>query len=682
MKTKILSIIAIVTMSFATNAQIDRSKIPTPGPDPVVKLGEAKKFSLDNGLTVIMVENHKLPRVSATLRIDNKPYSEGNIAGVSSMMGSLLGRGTTNITKDEFNEKVDYIGANVNFFSSGASARSLEKYFPEVLGLMADGVKNSQFSQEEFDKEKKVTLEGLKTQEKDVPAIASRVESILVYGKNHPYGEFTSKKTVNNITLQNIKDNFNTYYKPNNAYLIIVGDINPKETKKLVKELFSDWKKGQIPVSSFPKPENVSTAEINFVNMPNANQSEVSIVNSINLTLGDSDYYASLLANKILGGGGSARLFNNLREDKAYTYGSYSRVSQSRQTGVFKATASVRNMVTDSSIVEIQKEINKIRYQKVTEKELQDAKEEYIGGFVMDVQKPATAANYALNIALYNLPEDFYANYIKNINSVTVDDVQNAAIKYFRGDKARIMVTGKGIDVLKNLEKTDYIIKYFDKEGNPTVKPAMTLPIPTGMTATNVVDKYIEAIGGKEKVMAVKTVMMVSNATIQGTPLVMTMKAAAPNKTSQVISVMGNVAQKAIFDGEKGYQESRGQRIDTEGEALEKAKAKNALFSDLNYTSGTLVRIEPLEGKNAIVLKYKDSEIYYDMTTGLKVKSVRTVKTPDGKETKVPTVFSDYKEVNGIKFPHSIGQKMGPMDLNFVIKEIKVNEGVTDADFK
>ena len=413
MKTKILSIIAIVTMSFATNAQIDRSKIPTPGPDPVVKLGEAKKFSLDNGLTVIMVENHKLPRVSATLRIDNKPYSEGNIAGVSSMMGSLLGRGTTNITKDEFNEKVDYIGANVNFFSSGASARSLEKYFPEVLGLMADGVKNSQFSQEEFDKEKKVTLEGLKTQEKDVPAIASRVESILVYGKNHPYGEFTSKKTVNNITLQNIKDNFNTYYKPNNAYLIIVGDINPKETKKLVKELFSDWKKGQIPVSSFPKPENVSTAEINFVNMPNANQSEVSIVNSINLTLGDSDYYASLLANKILGGGGSARLFNNLREDKAYTYGSYSRVSQSRQTGVFKATASVRNMVTDSSIVEIQKEINKIRYQKVTEKELQDAKEEYIGGFVMDVQKPATAANYALNIALYNLPEDFYANYIK-----------------------------------------------------------------------------------------------------------------------------------------------------------------------------------------------------------------------------------------------------------------------------
>ena len=682
MKTRILSIIAIITMSFASNAQIDRSTMPTPGPDPVVKLGTAEKFSLENGLTVIMVENHKLPRVSATLRIDNQPYFEGEIAGVSSMMGSLLGRGTSSITKDEFNEKVDFLGASVNFFSSGASARSLKKYFPEVLDLMADGVKNSKFNQEEFDKEKEVTLENLKAEEKNIPAIASRVEGLLVYGKKHPFGEFTSKTSVNNITLEDVKNNFNTYYKPNNGYLIIVGDINPKETKALVTALFADWQKGEIPVSNFPKPENVSTAEINFVNMSNANQSEISIVNTIDLTLGDKDYYAALLANKILGGGGSARLFQNLREDKAYTYGSYSRVSQNRQTGVFKATASVRNVVTDSSIVEIQKEINKIRYQKVSSKELQDAKEEYIGGFVMDVQKPATAANYALNIALYNLPEDFYANYIKNINSVTVDDVQNAAIKYFKGDKARIMVTGKGIDVLKNLEKTDYIINYFDVEGNPTDKPAMTLPIPEGMTAETVINKYIAAIGGEEKVLAVKTTVTIANATIQGTPLVMTMKAAAPNKVSQEISVMGNTMQKTVFNGTTGYSSSRGQKKDMTAEEIAKAKTESGIFKDLTYASGELLRIEPLEGENAIVLKYKDSEIYYDMTSGLKVKEVKTATGPDGKEMKVPTVYADYKEVNGVKFPHSIGIKSGPMNLDFVVQEIKVNEGVSDADFK
>lgn len=655
--------------------------MPKPGPDPVVKLGKAQKFSLKNGLTVIMVENHKLPRVAATLKIDNKPYTEGSIKGVSDMMGSLLGRGTTNITKDEFNEKVDFLGASVNFFSSGASAKSLEKYFPEVLGLMADGVKNSQFTQEEFDKEKKVTLESLKTLDKNIPAIASRVENVLVFGKNHPSGEFASKETVNNITLNDVKNNFNTYYKPNNGYLIIVGDIDPKETKKLVTELFSDWKKGEIPVSNYPKPANVSTTEINFVNMPNANQSEISIVNSIDLTLGDKDYYATLLANKILGGGGSARLFNNLREDKAYTYGSYSRVNQSRNTGTFKATAGVRNVVTDSAVVEIQKEITKIRYQKVSEKELKDAKEEYIGSFVMNVQKPATAANYALNIALYNLPENFYANYIKNINSVTVDDVQNAAIKHFKGNKARVMVTGKGIDVLKNLEKGNYIIKYFDKKGNPTEKPAMTLKIPTDMNAETVVNKYFEAIGGKDKAKAVKTTMMVANATIQGTPLVMTVKAALPNKILQEISVMGNTMQKTIFNGTTGYSSSRGKKKDMTIEEVTKAKAENTIFKDLAYSSGKLIRIEPLDGKNAIVLKYNDSEIYYDMTSGLKVKEVKTSKMPNGKEVKVPTVFSNYKEVNGIKFPHSIEVKSGPMNLNFIVKEIKTNEGVSDADF-
>ena len=682
MRTKILSLIAIVTLSFALNAQIDRSKMPKPGPDPVVKLGNAEKFTLENGMTVIMVENHKLPRASANLTIDNKPVFEGEIAGVSSMMGSLLGRGTVNISKDAFNEKVDYLGANVSFFSAGAFASSLKRYFPEVLELMADGVKNSQFTKEEFDKEVKVTLDGIKSGEKSVTNIARRVESALNYGKNHPFGEFVTKASVNKITLENVKTFYKTYYKPNNAYLVIEGDINPKEIKELVTLLFKDWANGIIPTQEITKPTNVSTTEINFVNMPNAVQSEIAIINNIDLKLGDKDYYAALLANQILGGGGTARLFQNLREDKAYTYGSYSSVSQSRDAAIFKATASVRNMVTDSSVVELQKEITKIRYQKASAEELKNVKEKYIGSFVMDVQKPRTAANYALNIARYNLPSDFYANYIENINAVTIADVQNAAIKYFKGDKARIVVTGKGIEVLKNLEKGDYVIKYFDKKGNPTVKPAMTMPIPEGMTAENVINKYIEAIGGKEKVMAVKTIMIVSNATVQGTPLLMTMKSAAPNKTSQVISVMGNTFQKAVFDGEKGYEESRGQRKEMEGDNLEKAKGKNALFGDLNYTTGELVRIEPLEGKNAVVVKYDDAEIFYDMATGLKVKSIKTMKTPDGKEVKMPTTFSDYKAVNGILFPHAVAQKSGPMDLNFTVSEIKINEGVTDEDFK
>jgi len=682
MKTRIITLVTFLLLSFAGNAQIDRSKQPEPGPSPKIKLGKAETFTLKNGLKVIMVENHKLPRVSANLTIDNDPYFEGEKAGLSSMMGSLLGRGTKNITKDAFNEKVDYYGANVSFFSSGAFASSLKRYFPEILGLMADGVKNSTFTQEEFEKQQKIILDNLKNNEKNVTSIARRVENVLTYGKDHPYGEFTSKESVNKITLQDVVKNYNDFYKPNNAYLVIVGDFEAKEIKKLVNTLFSNWQSGIIPAYTLPTPKNVPTTEINFIDMPNAVQSEIAVINTINLKLGDNDYFAALLANQILGGGGTARLFQNLREDKGYTYGAYSSVRQSKYAGTFRASTSVRNIVTDSSVVELMKEINTIRYKKVSEEDLKNVKEEYIGGFVMDVQKPATVAGFALNMARYNLPKDFYETYLEKINAVTLDDIQNAAIKYFKGDKARIIITGKGIDVLKNLENTDYVIKYFDKEGNPTEKPAMTLPIPDGMTAEKVVNNYLNAIGGKDKVMAVKTTMMTANATIQGTPLVMTMKASLPNKTSQVISVMGNVAQKSVFDGEKGYEEGRGQKIEMTAEQITEAKAANSIFSDLNYTKGTLVRIEPLDGKNAIVLKFNDTEVFYDMTSWLKVKEVKKVKTPDGQEVEVPTNFGDYKEVKGIKFPFSIGQKMGPMDLNFEIKEIKINEGVSDADFK
>ncbi|MHB0755612.1 M16 family metallopeptidase [Polaribacter sp. M15] len=681
MKTKILSLIALFVATIAVNAQIDRSKMPKPGPDPEVKLGKPVKITLKNGLKVIIVENHKLPRVSANLSIDNKPYLEGEIAGVSSMMGSLLGRGTTNITKDEFNEKVDFLGANVSFFSSGAYATSLTKYFPEILELMADGVKNSQFTQEEFDKEKQVTLDNIKSNEKSVTAAARRVENVLTYGKNHPFGEFTSKESVEKITLDDVKNNYKTYYKPNNAYLVIEGDINPKEVKKLVKKAFSDWQKGEIPNYEIPATENVATTEINFINMPNAVQSEIAVINNIDLTLGDKDYYAALMANNILGGGGTARLFMNLREDKGYTYGSYSSLRQNRYAGTFRATASVRNVVTDSSVVEILKEINKIRYKKVTAEELQNSKEEYIGGFVMDVQKPRTVANFALNIERYNLPEDFYANYIKNIKAVTLDDVQNAAIKYFKGNKARIVITGKGIDVLKNLEKTDYVIKYFDKYGNPTEKPEMTMPIPEGMTAATVVDKYIEAIGGKDKVMEIKSVMMTSTAKVQGIDVTSVDKMAAPNKMSKVITGMGQVFQKIIFDGEKGYQEVQGRRMDMTPEQLKEFKTLSLPILDVSYKTGTLDRIEPIDGINYYVVKNGTTEVFYDMKTGLKAKEVKTVKTPQG-EVQVPQTFGDYKAVNGVLFPFALGTKMGPMDLNFTITDIKVNEGVSDEDFK
>ena len=684
MKTKILSFVAILAMSFAVSAQIDRSKMPEAGPAPKVKLGKAKKFTLKNGLTVIMVENHKLPRASVNLTIDNSPSFEGDKVGVSSMMGSLLGRGTTNISKDDFNERVDYLGANLGFSSRGAFGASLKRYFPEILELMADGVKNSQFTQEEFDKQAKVTLDGIKQNEKNVTTAARRVERVLTYGKNHPYGEFITKESIKKITLEDVQNRYNSYYKPNNAYLIIIGDINPKKIKKMVKKLFNDWGTGNIPSSEIPEVANVETTEIDFINMPNAVQSEITVINTIDLTLGDKDYYAALLANQILGGGASGRLFNNLREDKGYTYSSGSSVSQSRYVGTFRASASVRNMVTDSSVVELMKEINTIRYKKVSEQDLKNAKALYSGSFVMGVQKPATAASFALNREIYNLPDDYYETYLEKINSVTIDDVQNAAIKYFKGDKARIVVTGKGIDVLENLEKnSEYKINYFDKFGNPTEKPELKKALPLGFTKQNVINNYFNAIGGAEKIKGLLSTLITYEASAMGQVLESTEKRNT-TKFANVVSMSGNAMMKVIMSKEG---------VSMNGQILPPNMANEmtttlgtfpeiGLLADANTT---LTGIEMLDNKEVYVIATKgkivSSLFFFDVKTGLKVKESQTISMGQRTQNQEVT-FSDYKDFNGIKFATKKSGSLGPQKISYTLKEVKINEGVTDKDFE
>jgi len=680
MKKHLYSIIAVFFISLTTIAQIDRTKQPKPGPAPTINLGTPNTFTLKNGLKVMVVENHKLPTVSATLLIDNPPKSYGDKVGISGFVGGMLGTGSTNISKEKFDKEVDYLGASISFGSTNANASSLAKYFPRVLELMADAAFNPVFKQAEFDKQMKQSLSGIKNSQKSVTAIARRVESALGYGKNHPSGEFTTEATLKNIKLQDIKDNYDTYFKPNNAYLVIIGDVNYKEIKKKVTTLFSNWEKGTIPTSKMPVVKNVEHTEINFIDMPNAVQSEISILNSIKLNLKDKDYFSVLLANYILGGGGTARLYKNLREDKGYTYGAYSRVGTSKFDTRFRATAAVRNMVTDSAVVEILKEINIIRFQSVTADELKTAKASYTGSFVRALERSSTIANYAVNIELLGLDKDFYKNYLKNLNAVTIKDVQNAAYKYFKGDKARIVITGKGIDVLKNLEKLNFKINYFDKNANPTTKPKMNMPIPVGMTATDVINSYFKAIGGLDKTNAVKTIITSSDAKVQGMAINLTTKMAAPNKISAVVSGMGQVFSKQAFNGTTGYSEQQGKRVEMTADQIAEAKL-NSLFKDATYKSGKLDRIVSLDGQPAYVIISDKTAAYYDVKSGLKVKEVVTSKA-GGKEVKNPVNFSDYKAVNGIKFPHKISMKMGPMSMEFIVKEIKLNEGVSDADFK
>ncbi len=682
----ILSLCMVVS-----HAQIDRSKPPKRGPAPEINLQEPARFELNNGLKVMVVENHKLPRVSMQLTIDNPPILQGNKAGVSDLTSSLLGKGSKSIPKDDFYEEVDFLGANISFTDQSASARCLSKYFPRILELMADAALNPNFTQEEFDKEKDRILTGIKSEEKDVEAIATRVQLALAYGKNHPYGEITSEETVNNVTLADVDKHYRDYFVPANAYLVIIGDVDFETTKELVTKNFTPWSKAAPPSFSYSKPTDAQYNQINFVDVPNAVQSEVAVQNITELKMKDGDYLHALLANRILGGGSQARLFKNLREDKGYTYGSYSSIRNNKYSPMrFNAFAQVRNAVTDSSVVQILSEISKIVTEPVTEEELSNAKAKYSGNFVMALEKPETIANYALNIETEDLPNDFYKTYLERVEAVSISDVQKAAQKYFSTSNARIVVTGKGSEVLENLEKVSFNNKkipilYYDKYASKTEKPNYSANIPEGITAETVLNNYVEAIGGKAKLDGVESYALTAEAEMQGMMLELEMKKTSKNQFMQDVKVMGNSMQKQVLDGDKGYSVIQGQRKDLTSEEIEKVKEESAAFPELNYLAAggvTLEGIETVGDKKAYRLKVTANKTsFYDVETGLKLQEV-SAEEVQGQQMTSTVEFEDYKEVSGIKFPFKLIQTVGPQNFEFVVKEIKVNEGVTPADFE
>jgi predicted Zn-dependent peptidase len=468
-KTRIILILLFITGIMQAQ---DRTQ-PKAGKPPVVNLKKPQTFFLANGLKVMIVENHKLPRVTYSLTLDNPPFAEGNKKGVDELGSNLIGSGNTKIAKDDFNEEVDFLGANMAFSSSGTYASSLSKYSGRILELMSYGAIYPSFTQEEFDKEKAKLLESLKAQEKSVPAIASRVVDALAFGVNHPSGEYMTQETLNNVTLADVVANYENYFVPENAYLVIIGDVKYKEVKPIVEKLFGTWKKRATPKLTYTAPQNAAFTQINFVDTPNAVQSEISLVNTLHLKMSDKDFFPAVIATYILGGDFNSYLNMNLREEHGWTYGANAVIGAGKYVTKIRSASSVRSMATDSAVVEFIKEIKKIRTEKVSEKVLNDVKAGYIGRFVMQVEKPQSVARYALNIETEDLPSDFYENYIRTINAVTPEDILKAANKYFLIDNTRIIIAGKGSEVIPGLEKLNIPMFYFDNYGNPVEKPVI-----------------------------------------------------------------------------------------------------------------------------------------------------------------------------------------------------------------
>lgn len=443
-----MTFIAVVSSTILAGDDIDRTKRPASKPAPKTLLPDIQKTTLKNGLNILLVEHHELPTVAFNLVIqsgsDHDPVTQ---PGIASVTADLLDEGTKNRDALQISEGIVSIGAsfatNSSLDGSFITLSTLTKHLDKALDVFADVLINPTFPEKDFERIRKSRIASLMQQRDQPPMIANNAFAYLLYGSNHPYGNNPSgtEASFNAMTTSDLRKFYQTYYRPNNSTLIVVGDVKMDEIMSKAEKMFGEWQQGAVPQFSLPEPKPADKMTVFLVDKPDAPQSEVRIGYPA-LARGTPDFFPVELMNRILGGQFSSRINLNLREKHGYTYGARSSFGYRKGVGPFTAQGGIVTEKTDSALHEFLNEISSMRNNGMTKEELDFVKKGFTGNFALSFETPAQIAGALQNIVLYRLPDNYYGNYLQNIESVSLDDVNRVAKQYLDASKMAMVVVG------------------------------------------------------------------------------------------------------------------------------------------------------------------------------------------------------------------------------------------------
>lgn len=448
----------------------DLRKDPPPPLAPVsFDIARPFETTLANGLRVIICEDERLPLVSYRLAFHSGDINDPpKQTGLTSAMASLLTEGTAGYTSLELAEKIERLGASISASASddftAIAASSLSLYSSEILHLLAEVVLRPTFPENELDLYRRNTIENLKFQRSQPGFLAGEQAARLIYGK-HPYSTVSPKAAdIEKLDRRALAAFHAATLVPNNAMFIVVGDVRRDEFIAELNTLFGDWQQGTVRADSFQTPPKRDTRTLTIVDRPGSAQANIVLTN-LGIRRTDPDYFPLLVMNQVLGAGASSRVFMNLREEKGYTYGAYTRLETKRLAGDFEATAEVRTAVTGDSLKEFFLEFDRIRDEKVGDQELADAKNFLTGVFPLRAETQEGLTNLIVNQHLYGLPDDYLQTYRGNIDAVTTDDVIRVAARYVCPGQMAMVIVGDAEDVLPQARSYADLIEIFDTEG-------------------------------------------------------------------------------------------------------------------------------------------------------------------------------------------------------------------------
>jgi len=454
-----LGLLAVQSVVSAQGT-VDRTKPPELGPPPRVSLPPILTRQLPNGLKLLIVEQHELPLADFVLLVGSGGTADpAGKTGVANLTASMLREGTTTRKSLDIADQISFLGISLSpqasWESSTLSLHTPTAQLDSALALFADVALHPSFPANEFERIKKNRLTELLQLRDQGPAIANLVFPAILYGNAHPYGSPLSgtESTVTSLSTSDLQSYYQANFKPNNATLIIVGDVNPAQIEQKINALFGSWQRGDVPQLTYGEPPNAGATTIYLVDKPGAAQSSFRI-GAVGVPRSTKDYFALTVMNTILGGSFSSRLNQNLREARGYTYGAGSRFDMRRAAGPFTATAEIVSAKSDSALLQFMKELNGIR-QSVPADELSRAKrylQLQLPGNFETTQQIAAAM---VPVALYGLPLDYYNNYVQSVENVTQADVNRVAQQYINPGSLAIVIVGDRKTIEQGLRATN-----------------------------------------------------------------------------------------------------------------------------------------------------------------------------------------------------------------------------------
>lgn len=430
---------------------VDLNVEPGPSEEPSFNPPPIQKAALSNGMELYLVENHDLPMIQTNILIKSGWAADPTERpGTSSITADMLNEGTKSKSALEISNEIRNLGINLSsnssFDNTTISLNSLKKTYDQSLELMSDLILHPSFPQEELDRLKQRYLGQIKQESIQPFTVAFKGFLKELYGADHPYGQpYTGTGTEESISALERSDLVN-YYKanflPNNAAAIVVGDITLDKAKSKLEKVFKDWKPGEIAEGTVKPVKPFKDTKVCIIDKPGAAQSTI-IVGNLIKSRNDPEYLPATVVSEVLGGGSLGRLYLNLRQDKGYTYGSYSFMTGRIGQGAFIAYAQVQSEFTQESLTELMKEFRGITGEMpITPEELTDARNALTMGFPQGFQTVHGIANQLETIITYDLPLNQWDTYINQIDGVDNATALKAAGDYIHPDALLIFIVG------------------------------------------------------------------------------------------------------------------------------------------------------------------------------------------------------------------------------------------------